>query len=198
MWVIALCHDVAFESSRRSALFQAHAAHNVARISAFLLTAPIATADGVSGRDNDPRLVGSIYCLEVDGLEAAREIMETDPYMGGAWRRIDYYQWPSPTGTWLDPAAVYTTPATDFRCYVACSRAPLEVGRPLIGGAVTFLGSTGEGSELLADIAIFQAMSFAAAKARAPGADLVASIPIAIGRWMGVSSPADLARMASA
>jgi len=192
MWVIALCHDVAFEQAKRSALFQAHVGHNLRRIGSFLLTAPLATADGVSGREDDPRLCGSVYCLDVESLPLARDIMESDPYMHAAWRQIDYYQWSSPSGVWLDPKTSYRRPGPDFRFYIANSHTTLKMDGALIRGQVTFLGSTGAVPEPLAEIAVLQAENIEDATERASGASWVVALPIAIGRWVGVSSVADL------
>lgn len=197
MWFVALCHDVENGGAMRSTLFAAHVAHNIAHIGTFLFTGPLANADGSSGVGDDPRLRGSIYCIEASGLEDVRRVMEADPFMQGAWRQVDYYRWQDPAGAWLNPAQPPRRVGPDFRCYVAVASAPLTTKDALIGGAVAFLGSTGVVAEPAATVAILNAESMAEAAARAAGADWVANAPIAIGRWVGIASKADLPNAAA-
>lgn len=192
MWCVAICHEVKHGAHARSELFQAHVAHNVANIGAFLFVAPLASEDGVSGVGDDPRLRGSIYCLDVESYEAARRMMETDPFMHAVWHRIDYYRWKAPQGQWLD---VKTRPrglSSDYRCYVAASAAQLMVENALICGAVEQLGSTGNLTEDLTVVSLLRAACINEARNRAAHAAWIAAAPVAIGYWVGISSAADL------
>lgn len=196
MWCIALCHDGKNASAARAAQFQAHAAHNIANIGSSLLTGVLASADDVTAIESDPRLSGSLYCLDVEDLVAARQMMETDPFFtAGAWERIDYYQWPNPLGAWLDEAARPKGLSPAFRCYVAASRAPLAVEGALMGGSVTPLGSTAAAPGPFAAVALLRAASMEDAKAAAGGPDFLAAVPIAIGRWVKISSAEDIASL---
>lgn len=127
MRILCLCHDAA-GASKRSELFEAHTIHNIGHLPAFFLTGPIASADGSSGVGDDPRLCGSVYCLDVAGLDEVRTIMEADPFMQGAWNRIDYYDWGTATGAWDDPAARPFGLGADYRCYIAFSADPMRRG----------------------------------------------------------------------
>jgi len=197
MWCVALCHDVAGGATARSALFEAHVAHNVANMGSFLFTGPLASADGVAGTEDDPRLLGSIYCLDAADLDAARGIMEADPYFRGAWRQIDYYRWDDPAGAWLDEAVRPKGLSAAYRCYVAAGRAPLSIDGALMNGAISCAGSTGTEAEPLSSLALLQARDIEEAKARAASAAWVAAAPVAIGRWVRISSAAELAEARS-
>ncbi|WP_260581934.1 YciI family protein [Sphingopyxis sp. PET50] len=190
MRILCLCHDAA-GASKRSELFEAHTIHNIGHLPAFFLTGPIASADGSSGVGDDPRLCGSVYCLDVAGLDEVRTIMEADPFMQGAWNRIDYYDWGTATGAWDDPAARPFGLGADYRCYIAFSADP--AGEALMAGPVALLGSTGHADTPLRSVAVLKANDMAAATAQAPGADRVVAMPIAIGRWVGISSAMELA-----
>lgn len=189
MWCVAICHDIEGGGAARTALFQAHVAHNVTHMSKFLFSGPTASADGASGVGDDPRLRGSIYCLDVADIDAARAVMEADPFNNGAWRQIDYYEWRDPAGAWLSESAREKGPG--FGGYVAVSRTPLAIDDALMRGALSPRASTGDAPPL-ASIAFLRAKTIEDAARRARGADWVAAIPIAIGRWMRISSPADL------
>jgi uncharacterized protein YciI len=192
MWCVAICHDIKGGGAARSALFQAHVEHNLARMGMFLLTGPTANADGSTGIGDDPRLTGSIYCLDAENLAAARGVMEGDPFMNGAWERVDYYAWRAPSGVWLDESKRPKGLSASYRCYVAASQARVHVDEALMSGSVEPLASTGAEPAALAYLALIRADAIEEARARAAGADWVAAIPIAIGRWVGISSPADL------
>lgn len=193
MWCVALCHDIESGPTERSSLFQAHVAHNVAHMGSFLFTGPLASADGVSGTEDDPRLLGSIYTLDVDSLDAARVIMEADPYMNGAWRQVDYYEWQTPTGDWLEESHRPRGLSAAFRCYVAAARTPFTVAGALMSGPVSLLTSSGDADNSLASLALLRAGDIAEATLAAKGAEWVAAAPVAIGRWVRMSSAADLA-----
>ncbi|MBL8651119.1 MAG: hypothetical protein JNL35_12050 [Sphingopyxis sp.] len=190
MQILCLCHDAA-GASKRSELFEAHTVHNIANLAAFCLTGPIASADGSSGVGDDPRLCGSIYCLDVAALAEARAIMEADPFMQGAWSRIDYYDWDAAAGAWDDPATRPFGLGADYRCYIAFSVDP--AGEALMAGPAVLLDSTGQVDAPVASAAVFKASDMGAAEALAPGAERVVAMPIAIGRWVGIGSVAELA-----
>jgi uncharacterized protein YciI len=192
MACLAICHDVEGGGDARSRLFAAHAAHNIANIGDFLFTGPMATADDVSGAGDDPRLRGSIYCLDIDDLSQARSVMESDPFMQGAWRQIDYYQWKDPAGLWVDVTTRPKGLKPDYRCYVAAFGTPTLVEGALMGGALAPWGSTGVVKHPVAAIAVLRAGAIGEATARAAGADWVAAVPVALGRWVGMSSLADI------
>jgi uncharacterized protein YciI len=192
MWCIAICHDVQGGGAARSASFQAHVEHNLKHMGAFLFTGPTASADGASGVGDDPRLRGSLYCMDVKNLSAARAIMEIDPFMNGAWRQIDYYEWRTPAGAWSSDAARPKGLSDGFRCYVAVSQAPLTIDDALMNGEVVPAGTTGAQAAPLRSIALLRAENMQEAVRHAAGADWVASVPVAIGRWVRISSPADL------
>lgn len=192
MWCVAICHDIEGGAAARTALFQRHVEHNVARMGMFLLTGPIANADGSTGIGDDPRLVGSVYCLDVQDLAAARAVMESDPFMQGAWDRIDYYDWRNPAGAWSDQSKRPKGLSADDRCYIAAGASALKVEEALMAGPITHLASTGEAPAPLTSLAVLRADSLIAAGARVQDAAWVAAMPIAIGRWVGISSPADL------
>jgi len=194
MWCVAVCHDAENALPARGSQFQAHAAHNIANLGAFLFTAPLATADGVVAVDSDPRLDGSIYCVDTPDLAALRKLMEADPYFGGAWRRIDYYEWRDPKGQWLDEGTRPKGLSADFRCYLATSEGAMTVERALMNGPVALLGSTGEAARPLQTMALLRADTLDAAKAQASGATRVAAVPVAIGRWVRISKAEDLPR----
>lgn len=193
MWCVALCHDVEGGATERSALFQAHVTHNVAHMGSFLFTGPLASEDEVSGTEDDPRLRGSIYCLDAEDLTAARGVMEADPYMGGAWRQIDYYEWRNAKGIWSDEAARPQGLNPEYRCYVAAGHAPLAIEDALMIGDIALLGSTGRVSEPFSSLVLLRAGRIEEAKARAMGSAWVTAAPVAIGRWVRISSAADLA-----
>jgi len=192
MWCVAICRDVEGGAAARSALFQAHAQHNIARMGAFLLTGPIASADGATGVGDDPRLAGSLYCIDVETLTAARALMESDPFTNGVRSRIDYYEWDSPVGAWLDESARPKGLSADYRCYVAASTAPLPVDGALMTGSLRFLFSTRPMDAPFSSLVVLRALTMEEARSRATGAPWVMSLPLAIGRWVGISSPADL------
>jgi uncharacterized protein YciI len=193
MWCIAICHDGENASAARKRQFQAHVAHNIANIGRFLLTGVLASADGVTEIESDPRLMGSLYCLDIESLAAARDLMESDPFADGAWAQIDYFRWDSPSGLWLDETARPKGLRPDYGCYLAASRAPLAVEDALMSGAVVPLASTGASAEPLAAVAVLRAASMAEARVRAKGAAWVAAVPVAIGRWVNIVAAADLA-----
>lgn len=192
MVCVAICHDVASGAAARSALFQTHAAHNIARMGAFLLTGPIANDDGSTGIGDDPRLTGSLYCLDVESVGEARALMESDPFMNDVWDRIDYYEWHSPCGIWSDERARPKGLGPAYRCYIAALREGGDIEDALMSGRITHLASTGKAAPALQSIAVLRADTIAAARARVPAAAWVAAMPIAIGRWVGIASPADL------
>src|ERR1700743_1749758 len=196
MWCIAICHDGKEASAARAAQFQAHAAHNIANIGCSLLTGVLASADGVTAIESDPRLIGSLYCLDVEDLTAARRIMEADPFLtGGAWDRIDYYEWRDPAGAWLDEAQRPTGLSDGFRCYVAGSHRPLAVEGALMSGPLTPLASTGASPDPLTSFALLRATSMDDARAKATDPDFLGVVPVAIGRWVKISSAADIASL---
>ena len=193
MSCVAICHDSKAASAARQALFQAHAAHNIANIGTSLLTGVLANADGVSAIESDPRLRGSFYCIDTDSFEAARKIMEADPFFTGhAWKQIDYYRWQNPTGAWQMEAARPKGLNVEYGCYLVTSSAALNLSDALMTGTVTSLGSTAPVPEPLASIALVRAAGMEAARTMAPSADWVAALPIAIGRWVHISSLADI------
>lgn len=189
MRILCLCHDVT-GASKRSELFEAHTVHNIAHLAAFFLTGPIASADGSSGVGDDPRLCGSLYCLDVAGFAEARAMMEADPFMQGAWSRIDYYDWGDAAGAWDDVAKRPIGLGADYRCYVAFSAD--RPGDALMAGPVSLLGSTGQVDAPITSVMVLKADDMAVASARAPGAERVVAMPIAIGRWVGIGSVAEL------
>lgn len=192
MICVAICHDGEDASVARASQFQAHVAHNIANIGTSLLTGVLANADGVMAIESDPRLCGSLYCVNAD-LPATRQIMEGDSFFTGrAWKQIDYYQWQDPTGAWLDTESRPKGLSAEFRCYLAVSKTSLKVDDALMAGGVVPLASTGASPEPLAAIALVRAGSMEEARAMVPGADWVAALPAAIGRWVGVSSLADI------
>jgi uncharacterized protein YciI len=192
MFCVAICHDRASGAAARSALFQTHAAHNIARMGAFLLTGPIANDDGATGIGDDPRLTGSLYCLDVESMGDARALMESDPFMHEVWDRIDYYEWQSPSGMWSDERARPKGLDPAYRCYIAALREAGNVEDGLMSGRIAHLASTGSAPPALQSIAVLRADTIAAARVRVPAAIWVAAMPIAIGRWVGIASPADL------
>jgi uncharacterized protein YciI len=192
MLCVAICHDAASGAAARSALFQTHAAHNIARMGAFLLTGPIADDDGSTGVGDDPRLTGSLYCLDTESVGDARALMESDPFMNHVWDRIDYYEWRSPSGIWSDERARPKGLSPAYRCYIAASCEEDDVEDALMSGRITHLASTGGPAPALQSIAVLRAETIAAARATIPAAAWVAAMPIAIGRWVGIASPADL------
>lgn len=192
MLCVAICHDVASGAGARSALFQAHAAHNIACMGAFLLTGPIANDDGSTGIGDDPRLTGSVYCLDIETVGAARDLMESDPFMRGAWDRVDYYEWRSPAGVWSDEKSRPKGLSPAYRCYIAASNVGAAIEGALMQGSMTHLASTGALPPALSHLAVLRADTIADARAKAGSATWVSAMPIAIGRWVGIASPADL------
>jgi uncharacterized protein YciI len=191
MLCVAICHDVE-GAAQRSALFQAHVAHNLKHMGAFVLTGPVATADGSSGVGDDPRLCGSVYCLDAVNLVAARAIMEADPFMQGAWRQVDYYEWRDPRGAWTNEAARPKGLSPDFRCYFAASESEPAGADALMSGALGLVASTGTPQRTFTALTVLHADTIEAARAQAPDGAWVVNVPIAIGRWVRIASPADL------
>ena len=191
MWCVAICRDVE-GASERTALFEAHVQHNLAHIGAFLFTAPVARADGSTGIGDDPRLCGSIYCLDVADVAAARRIMEADPFMRGAWGRIDYYEWRGAEGAWSSESARPKGLSADYRVYVAAFAGGEPPAAALMRGALIGLGSTGEAPERLSALALLRANTMGEAESLAPGAAWIYAAPVAIGRFVGIASVADV------
>ncbi len=192
MWCVAICHDARDGAASRSNVFQAHVQHNIARMGAFVLTGPIANADGSTGIGDDPQLIGSLYCLDVEDIAAARAIMETDPFMNGVWGTIDYYEWQTPRGVWSSENARPQGLSAAYRCYIAAGQDLAHIEGALMSGAIKHLASTGPAPAPLAALAVLRADTIDAARAQAQGASWVASMPIAIGKLVKISSPADL------
>lgn len=194
MWCIAICDDAPSAAAERSRLFEAHVTHNVAHIAATLFAAPLASADGATGIGDDPNLRGSVYCLDVADLAAARRIMESDPFAAGVWGAIAYYEWQAPTGAWLDPQQRPEGLSADYRCYLAVARSPLEVSDALVLGAVRPVEAATASGDPLACAALLRADSLDQARRQAAGAEWVAAAPVAIGRWVRIASVADVVR----
>lgn len=192
MYCVAVCEDVAGSGAARVGLLQAHAAHNFGHMGRFLLTGPTADSDGASMAGDDPRLRGSIYCLDIDSLAAARAVMETDPFMGKVWRSIDYHEWIEPSGAWIDGDSRINGLSPAFRCYLAMFARSLNTEGALASGALKALASTSAAAAPLGSIAFVRAGSMTEAASRAVGASRIMAVPIAIGRWASIESPADI------
>lgn len=192
MRILCLCHDVE-GASKRSELFEAHTKHNIGHLPIFCLTGPVASADGATGVGDDPRLCGSVYCLDVADHDEARRVMEADPFMQGAWRRIDYYDWGEAAGAWDDEDARPRGLGADYRCYIAFASTAATADEALMAGPLAPRGSTGDAGAPLAWAAVIRADNMESARARAPDADRVVAMPIAIGRWVRISSAEELA-----
>lgn len=193
MRILCVCHDED-DGTKRSELLEAHTQHNIGHLADFLFTAPVALADGVAPAGDDPRLCGSLYCLEIDGLAAARALMEADPFLQGAWRSIDYYDWDAATGAWDDEDTRPFGLGENFRCYALLASQPARAPDALMQGALVALGSTANASPSFRWASLVKTESIDAAASLAPSADKVFAVPIAIGRWVGISSLADFAR----
>ena len=97
MIFIVFCQDAAEGTARRQALMQQHFAHIRAMKPHYLAAGPC-PAD--ASRPDQ----ASFLLLEADSEEAARSIMEQDPYfIGGVWKDMMIRPFRPVVGRWLPP-----------------------------------------------------------------------------------------------
>lgn len=192
MLCVAICFDDE-KAESRTALFGAHSDYNLANLSLFALTAPIASSDGTTGIGDDPHLVGSFYCLDVEGLQEAKKLVEGDPFMGSVWRQVDYYLWSDPEGAWSSEGARPIGISPDDGCYIAAFCSPKLVEGALMAGTVAPLDTSGVVLRPLAALAVVHDQTIESVRQRLPDAEWVVAVPIAVGRWVGITDMSELA-----
>ncbi|OYU14061.1 MAG: hypothetical protein CFE37_12865 [Alphaproteobacteria bacterium PA4] len=88
-----IAHDAPGADVARKAHLDAHLAHVAAQVGDYLVAGPL-LVDGV--------MCGSLLVVKADSAEAARAMLESDPYFAaGVWGSVAVYDFAAVAGDWV-------------------------------------------------------------------------------------------------
>ena len=101
MRYLVLCRDKQDSASNRESALKVHAEHIERVMDRILFAAPLATRDGLNGTDFSD-FAASMFIVEAESIEAARELIKSDPYyQAGVWEEPEVFYAPVTAGTWV-------------------------------------------------------------------------------------------------